>query len=43
MAVAFLIPWTPVLAVLAVIIVLVLRRRPFRRASRADQSAETDS
>jgi len=36
MAVGFLIPWLPVLAVLALVIVLVLRRRPFRRVAGAD-------
>jgi hypothetical protein len=43
MTVAFLIPWIPVLAVLAVVIVLVLRRRPFRRASSIDEASETAS
>ena len=33
--VGFLIPWIPVLAVLALVIVVVLRRKPFRRASSA--------
>ncbi len=33
MAAGFLIPWIPVLAVLALGVVLVLRRRPFRRVS----------
>jgi len=32
-AVGFLIPWIPVLAALALVVVLVLRRKPFRRAS----------
>ncbi|OBK46768.1 DUF4349 domain-containing protein [Mycobacterium sp. 1081908.1] len=41
MAVGFLIPWIPVLAVLALVLVLVLRRKPFRskpsgEASQAD-------
>jgi hypothetical protein len=43
MAVGFLIPWIPVLAVLAVGIVFVLRRKPFRRASSADATSATDS
>jgi Ca-activated chloride channel homolog len=42
-AVGFLIPWIPVLVVLAVAIVLVLRRTLFRRASRADASSTPDS
>lgn len=40
MAVGFLIPWIPVLAVLALAMVLVVRRRPFRRGSRAGGSPE---
>jgi Ca-activated chloride channel homolog len=39
MAVGFLIPWIPVLAVLAVVIVLVVRRKPFRRSASADASS----
>ena len=42
-AVGFLIPWIPVLVVLAVAIVLVLRRKLLRRASRADASSTPDS
>ncbi|MGO9383478.1 MAG: DUF4349 domain-containing protein [Mycobacterium sp.] len=41
--VGFLIPWIPVLAVLALVIVLVLRRKPFRRASSAGASSAPDS
>jgi hypothetical protein len=40
MAVGFLIPWLPVLAVLLVV-VLVLRRRSFRRSSSGDASSES--
>jgi len=39
-AVGFLIPWIPVLAVLAVVSVLVLRRKPFRRPVSADVSSD---
>jgi len=39
-AVGFLIPWIPVLAVLAVVIVLVLRRKPFRRPVSAEVSSD---
>jgi len=43
MAVGFLIPWIPVLAVLALVIVLVVRRKRFRRASGVDASSESAS
>ena len=42
MTVGFLIPWIPVLAVLALVVVLVVRRKPFRRASSVDASSESD-
>jgi Ca-activated chloride channel family protein len=42
-AVGFLIPWVPVLAVAVLVVVLALRRRPFRRASSTDASSETGS
>jgi len=41
--VGFVIPWIPVPAVLALAIVLVLRRKPFRRASSAAASSAPDS
>jgi Mg-chelatase subunit ChlD len=41
-AVGFLIPWLPVLAVLALVVVLVVRRKPFRRPASADASSALD-
>jgi hypothetical protein len=38
MAVGFLIPWIPALAVLAVVVALVLRRKPFRNKSAGEAS-----
>jgi Ca-activated chloride channel family protein len=40
MAAGFLIPWTPVLAVLTLVVILVVRRKPFRRASSAEPAAD---
>ena len=39
LAIGFLIPWIPVLAVLALVGVLIRRRRPFRRAAATSQSS----
>jgi hypothetical protein len=41
--VGFLIPWIPVVAVLALVIVFVVRRKSSQRASPADRSSETGS
>ncbi|MCV7411221.1 DUF4349 domain-containing protein [Mycobacterium florentinum] len=40
LAVGFLLPWTPGLAILVLIVALVLRRRPFRRGQRPGKSPE---
>jgi hypothetical protein len=42
-AVGFLLPWIPVLAVLTLVVVLVVRRKPFRRASSAEPAVEASA
>src|ERR1700756_1030486 len=41
--VGFLLPWMPVVAVLALVIVFAVRRKSSQRASPADRSSETGS